>query len=226
MGMVSILVMWPGQFKHIFVSEGYMYMKYGYNRVIGVWGNVWICKIMVVPGSKVKQWPWPFFPQIFTYLLRQLYLPFLFQDLQNFPLYPMYLHFPIFDLAVKQSRPTQGHHLNILGSTQVPNATYQVPRPSVNWFWSWIFLKVFTIYAHLGHVTLFICINFHSHSPISFYKKFGSKRLNSFWEKQVLILKSEWPSAKVNILTLTFDTHLTSLTHLFEYLNQLRGLWL
>ena len=40
------------------------------------------------------------------------------------------------------------------------------------------FFKVFTIYGpggHLGHVTLFICINFHSHVPISFHMKFGSK---------------------------------------------------
>ena len=39
------------------------------------------------------------------------------------------------------------------------------------------FLKVFTIYGHgghLGHVTLLICINFHSHAPISFHMKFGS----------------------------------------------------
>ena len=39
------------------------------------------------------------------------------------------------------------------------------------------FFKVFAIYGHgghLGHVT-FICINFHSHSPISFHEKFGSK---------------------------------------------------
>ena len=28
------------------------------------------------------------------------------------------------------------------------------------------------------------------------------------------------------ILTLTYDTHLTSLSYLFEYLNQLLGLWL
>ena len=53
-----------------------LHMKYGYNRLIGFWGNVWICKIMVVPRSKVKQWPWPFLPQIFIYLLRQPYLPF------------------------------------------------------------------------------------------------------------------------------------------------------
>ena len=40
------------------------------------------------------------------------------------------------------------------------------------------FFKVFTIYghgSHLGHVTLFICINFYSHSPISFHEKFGFK---------------------------------------------------
>ena len=40
------------------------------------------------------------------------------------------------------------------------------------------FLKVFTIYGHgghLGHVTLFICINFHSHVSISFHMKFGFK---------------------------------------------------
>ena len=30
-------------------------MKYDYNRFIGFGGNVRICKIMVVPGSKVKQ---------------------------------------------------------------------------------------------------------------------------------------------------------------------------
>ena len=49
------------------------------------------------------------------------------------------------------------------------------------------FLKVFTIYGHGGHVgyvTQFICIDFHSHSPSSFHTNFGS-------EKQVLTLKSE-----------------------------------
>ena len=44
--------------------------------------------------------------------------------------------------------------------------------------WGDVFLKVFTIYGHgthLGHVTQLICINFHSHLPISFHMKFGSK---------------------------------------------------
>ena len=40
------------------------------------------------------------------------------------------------------------------------------------------FFKIFTIYGHgghLGHATLCICINFHSHLLISFHEKFGSK---------------------------------------------------
>ena len=38
--------------------------------------------------------------------------------------------------------------------------------------------------AILGHVTLLICINFHSHSPISFHMNFGSKLPNCFWEQE------------------------------------------
>ena len=56
------------------------------------------------------------------------------------------------------------------------------------------FLKVFTIYGHgghVGHVTQFIYINFHSHIPLSFHMNFGSKSPNCFSEKQVLTLKSE-----------------------------------
>ena len=36
--------------------------------------------------------------------------------------------------------------------------------------------KVFTIYGHGGHVgyvTQLICINFHSHSPLSFHMNFS-----------------------------------------------------
>ena len=51
-----------------------------------------------------------------------------------------------------------------------------------------------TIYgkgSHVGHVTQPICINFHSHSPLSLHMSFGSKSPNCFSEKQVLTLKSE-----------------------------------
>ena len=40
------------------------------------------------------------------------------------------------------------------------------------------FFKVFTIYGHGGHVgqvTKLICINFFSHSNLSFHMSFGSK---------------------------------------------------
>ena len=37
------------------------------------------------------------------------------------------------------------------------------------------FFQVFTIYGYVGHVTQLICINFHSHSPLSFHMSFGSK---------------------------------------------------
>ena len=56
------------------------------------------------------------------------------------------------------------------------------------------FFKVFTTYGyggHVGHVTLLICISFHSHSPLSFHMSFGFKWPNCFCEKQVLTLKSE-----------------------------------
>ena len=56
------------------------------------------------------------------------------------------------------------------------------------------FFKVFNIYGqggHVGHVTKLICINFHSHSPLSFHMSFGSKWPNCFCENQVLTLKSE-----------------------------------
>ena len=62
------------------------------------------------------------------------------------------------------------------------------------------FCKVFTLYehgGHVGHVTQLICINFHSHSPLSFFMSFGSKSPNCLCEKQVLTLKSERPLTKV-----------------------------
>ena len=86
-----------------------------------------------------------------------------------------------------------------LGSARIDNATYQVSRSSVYWFWRRRFFKVFTIYGHGGHVgyvtqpicinfhvTQLICINFHSLSPLRFHMSFGSKLPNCFCEKQVL----------------------------------------
>ena len=45
--------------------------------------------------------------------------------------------------------------------------------------------------GHAGHVTLLICISFHSHSPLNFHMSFGFEWPKCFCEKQVLTLKSE-----------------------------------
>ena len=46
-------------------------------------------------------------------------------------------------------------------------------------------------FGNVGHVTLLICISFHSHSPLSFHMSFGFEWPNCVREKQVLTLKSE-----------------------------------
>ena len=54
------------------------------------------------------------------------------------------------------SLTTSTNNLNNLGSTCIDNATYQVSRSLVYWFWRRRFFKVFTIYGHgdhVGHVT-------------------------------------------------------------------------
>ena len=60
------------------------------------------------------------------------------------------LAFSLFDLAVLRSVSTKCHHFNTHGSTQVPNATYHVSRPSVSWLRRKI-LMIFPIHGHGGH---------------------------------------------------------------------------
>ena len=56
------------------------------------------------------------------------------------------------------------------------------------------FFKVFTIYGqcgHYSHVTQLICINFHSHSHLSFHMSLVSNRPTVSVKEQVLTLKPE-----------------------------------
>ena len=80
------------------------------------------------------------------------------------------------------------HYLNNLDSTCIDHAIDQVSRSSVYCFWGRrVFLYIFTIYGHgghVGHVTQLMCINFHSHSPFSFHMSFGSKGPNCYCEKK------------------------------------------
>ena len=78
---------------------------------------------------------------------------------------------------------TQVDNLNNLGSTHIHNATYQVSRSSVNWFWRRRFFKVFTIYGHgghLGHVTRTVWTTFRSPDPWRLHMKFGYNWPSSF----------------------------------------------
>ena len=83
---------------------------------------------------------------------------------------------PNLTLTSNGSRSTHGHNLNNLGSTRIENATYQVSRSSVKWFWRRRFFKVFTIYGHgghLGHVTRTVWTIFRSPDPWRLHMKFG-----------------------------------------------------
>ena len=66
------------------------------------------------------------------------------------------------------------------------------------------FLTFFTMYGHGGHVGYviqLICINFHSHSPLSFHLNFCSIRPTFFEKKKKTSFNIEIGE------TLTFDTH-------------------
>ena len=54
-------------------------------------------------------------------------------------------------VPLKRSRTTQGQHLNNFVSARVVDATYEVSQLS-QWFPRRKYFKVFTIYAHGGHV--------------------------------------------------------------------------
>ena len=58
----------------------------------------------------------------------------------------------MFDLVVNRPRSTQGHYLNNLSSTPVPNATYQISRQNNPPVQEKRFVKVFTVNRHGGHV--------------------------------------------------------------------------
>ena len=56
-----------------------------------------------------------------------------------------------YDLTVKWVKVNQSHHLNKLGRSPVPNASYQVSRSLAIRFLR-TFSKPFTIYRHGGHL--------------------------------------------------------------------------
>ena len=129
MGMVAILVMWPGQFKHIFISEGYI-------RNMVTVGFILAFKEMfeILNGSSWvngQTMTLTFSPTNLHLLIKTTLITFSMPNSSKLSMKSHVLAFSnICPCHIKRSRSTQGHHLNNLGSTQVPNATYQIPRPS------------------------------------------------------------------------------------------------
>ena len=84
---------------------------------------------------------------------------------------------------MSRSRPTQGHSLSNIGNTKVPNATYQVSRPSVSWSQRRRFLlymgmaAMFVMLPGPFHKFLFLsplwlCMIFVTIDPVAFWRCF------------------------------------------------------
>lgn len=54
------------------------------------------------------------------------------------------------DIAIKRLKLTHGHYLTNIGITGVPDATYELSRSSIHWFWRKL-QKVLTIFGYGGH---------------------------------------------------------------------------
>ena len=130
------------------------------------------------------------------------------------------------NLTLVWNRPgsTQGHNLNDLGSTCIDNATYEVSRSSVYWFWRRrFFLGFYHIWAWLP------CWSCDPNHLYKFSFPFSHKLSNELWFQitQRFLRKTSfnfeiWVIFDLGQrMTLAFDTHSTSLTHLAECFNQL-----
>ena len=130
----------------------------------------------------------------------------------------------ILTLVWNRSGSTQGQNLKNLGSTCIDNAIYQVSRSSVYLFWRRRFLRFL---PYMGMGPCWSC------DPNHLYKfsfpLFSHKLPHELWFQitQLFLRKASFNFEIWVIfdqgqrLTLTFDTHSTSLTHLAECFNQL-----
>ena len=109
-----------------------------------------------------------------------------------------------------------------IGSTRVPDAVYHVSKSSASWFRRKRFLKFFTI-IYKGMVMwpgtfeqIFI-----PHISWRLHMKFGFNLPSSFWAKEVWICWISVTLDEVQWMTLTFDIHNGSCTHLVDWIYQL-----
>ena len=69
------------------------------------------------------------------------------------------------DLAVKGQMSMYYHHFSNFGRPPIPDDLCKVSTKRHPWFWRSRFLKVFTIYGHLGQWTATSLAIFHSPAP-------------------------------------------------------------
>ena len=112
-------------------------------------------------------------------------------------------------------------------STWVPYATYQISRPSVNWFWRRFLKFFFTLYGrggHTGHSTWTVWTLFCLHQPWRLLVKYDYNWRNGFWDVwncqicQIMVSpasKVKWGMSciKSQMMTLTSSTHKSLCTY-------------
>ena len=152
MGVVAIFIMWPATCLQLFIS---LYLKAFIQNLV---------QFSTVVSEKI-QFDFLYvhdigprsrndldlqYSHIFIYSIRcLLLLPFkslaaiVSEKLTVFTFSNGKAQVTKFDLVVKRSRSSQGHHLNKLWCAWVPNATYQVSLKSVHRFRRRRFLKSF-----------------------------------------------------------------------------------
>ena len=129
-----------------------------------------------------------------------------------------------FDLGVKSVRATQDDNLNNLGSTCIANATYKVSRSSVYWFWR---RRFFHSFYHMwawqpcwsGDPTHLYKFSFLFSLKLSYEIWFQIAQL--FMRKTSFNFEIWMTFDQGQRMTLTFDTHSRSLTHLAKCFKQL-----
>ena len=92
-----------------------------------------------------------------------------------------------------------------------------------------IFLRVFNIYGHgghLGHVTSIMSSDLHFLIPESFHKKFGSDWQSLFLRKSGLNFFKYTTLGHGQEMTLTFNTHIPSYIQLDVCSYHISGHWL
>ena len=181
-------------------------MKFGFNWPCGFLGKeVWKCWNWVIFDD--GQWmtlTFDIHTGSCTHLVDCIYQLW-YQRLQKFLKNPLFYLFPIQKHIKDQIWPCrkigQGHHLNKLGSTRVPDAAYQVSRSSAFWFQRRRFLRFLPYMGMAAILVMWPGPLKHSFVPLSHGVStcnLASIGLAVSKEKKFNNVESEWLWTKVS----------------------------